>query len=601
MPYRNLSKTRADLDAVYEVSKALATSLDVTKTFREALNYLLQACEWRRGFVLAAEHGGDALRGLSAAGLSREEVGRLHFKRGEGIVGRVHATGVPVVVPDVREEPLFLNRSGGADQSPYDTVAMMALPIRADRRALGVLVIDCLNPNSARSFTDDLQLLKMVATLMGQAMLLNQTVAAAYDSVQEDVRRAQKSLPRTDHQIDQVVGVSPPMQEVFRQVHQVAPAKTTVLLRGESGTGKEVIARAIHNLSPRKREAFVSVNCAALTESLLESELFGHEKGSFTGAQGLRKGRFELAHGGTLFLDEIGDISSSFQAKLLRVLQEREFERVGGTQSVKVNVRLILATNRNLERMVKEGEFRSDLYYRINVVNIQLPPLRERREDIAPMAQHFLDRFNRENDRKIRLSPTALHTISRCYWPGNVRELENCVERTATMTKGDLLSELSFPCSSNSCLTQALHHIERDDAVRPGKLSSIPIREMPMYSPSHAGAGAETPLPGAGNPVNRSVYGAAGGAAPDHSDEATHPAGEPSAAALHPDPTVPQDGGPALPLRTADDKPEGERERLIWAMERCGWVQAKAARLLKLSPRQMGYALRKYGIEVRKF
>lgn len=601
MPYRNLSKTRADLDAVYEVSKALATSLDVTKTFREALNYLLQACEWRRGFVLAAEHGGDALRGLSAAGLSREEVGRLHFKRGEGIVGRVHATGVPVVVPDVREEPLFLNRSGGADQSPYDTVAMMALPIRADRRALGVLVIDCLNPNSARSFTDDLQLLKMVATLMGQAMLLNQTVAAAYDSVQEDVRRAQKSLPRTDHQIDQVVGVSPPMQEVFRQVHQVAPAKTTVLLRGESGTGKEVIARAIHNLSPRKREAFVSVNCAALTESLLESELFGHEKGSFTGAQGLRKGRFELAHGGTLFLDEIGDISSSFQAKLLRVLQEREFERVGGTQSVKVNVRLILATNRNLERMVKEGEFRSDLYYRINVVNIQLPPLRERREDIAPMAQHFLDRFNRENDRKIRLSPTALHTISRCYWPGNVRELENCVERTATMTKGDLLSELSFPCSSNSCLTQALHHIERDDAVRPGKLGSIPIREMPMYSPSHAGAGAETPLPGAGNPVNRSVYGAAGGAAPDHSDEATHPAGEPSAAALHPDPTVPQDGGPALPLRTADDKPEGERERLIWAMERCGWVQAKAARLLKLSPRQMGYALRKYGIEVRKF
>jgi len=595
MSNQKAAKTRSDLDAIYEVSKALATSLDVTRTFHEALNYLLQACGWRRGFVLAVSDGW-ALRGISAAGLTREEVDRLHFKRGEGIVGRVYASDIPMVVPDLRDEPLFLNRSGGADQSPTDVVAMMAVPIRADRRSLGVLVVDCLNPGLARSFDDDLQLLKMVANLMGQAMLLNQTVTTAYETVQQDARRIQKSLPKEETKIDQVVGVSPAMQEVFRQVHQVAPAKITVLLRGESGTGKEVIARAIHSLSPRKREAFVSVNCAALTESLLESELFGHEKGSFTGAQGLRKGRFELAHGGTLFLDEIGDISSAFQAKLLRVLQEREFERVGGSQLVKVNVRLILATNRNLERMVKEGEFRSDLYYRINVVGIHLPPLRERREDIPPMAQHFLDRFNRENDRKLRFSPTALHTISRCYWPGNVRELENCVERTATMAKGDVLADLSFSCSSNTCLTQALHHIDRDDAVRPGKLGSIPISEVTFTGSGNSGTlDAPRASPGEAVVPASPASDATAVASPALEDEGNLPGD----AALF-DGALPE--GPAeASAHAPDDKPDGERERLIWAMERCGWVQAKAARLLKLSPRQMGYALRKYGIEVRKF
>jgi Nif-specific regulatory protein len=382
-----------------------------------------------------------------------------------------------------------------------------------------------------------------------------------------------KMLKRS-HQIDQVVGVSAPMQEVFHQVHQVAPARTTVLLRGESGTGKEVIARAIHNLSPRKREAFVRVNCAALTESLLESELFGHEKGAFTGAQGQRKGRFELSHGGTLFLDEIGDISAAFQAKLLRVLQEREFERVGGTAVVKVDVRLILATNRNLEHMVQTGEFRADLYYRINVVSIQLPPLRERREDIPAMAQHFLERFNQENQRSTHFNASALRVLTSCYWPGNVRELENCVERTATMAHDDIITDLAFPCRENRCLTQVLHHIDREDAVRPARLADIPIAEVPMGAP-HPHSDLVAPLPADVTPVSAAFGGEA-------SDGAAAPA---------PDEATPPDDG----------KPDSERDRLIWAMERCGWVQAKAARLLKISPRQMGYALQKNEIEVRKF
>lgn len=557
-----VTAARRELNVVYEISKTLATSLDVHKTFREALNYLLQALDWRRAFVVLAETGSNELRGLCAVGLTADESQRLKFLPGEGIVGRVYATGVPYSVPDLRAEPLFLNRTGGADQSPGACVSMLAVPIRADRRTVGVLAIDYLNPDTRSHFGDELQLLKMVSTLMGQALLLHRSVSAAHDNIQDEVRRMSKALNHSGkpgHKIDHVVGTSAPMLEVFDQVHQVAPARTTVLLRGESGTGKEVIARAIHSLSPRKSEAFVCVNCAALTESLLESELFGHEKGSFTGAQGQRKGRFEMAHGGTLFLDEIGDISASFQAKLLRVLQEREFERVGGGTPVKVDVRLILATNRDLERMVKAGEFRADLYYRINVVSIQLPPLRERREDIPAMAKHFLDRFNRENARATAFSPAAMRVLSSCYWPGNVRELENCVERTATMAHSDVITDLAFPCQGNRCLTQVLHHIEREDAVRPSRLTEIPIQERPL-----APAPAVPALP------------------------------DPSVAA--PEPAV-----ASAPAAASDGKPEGEAERLVWAMERSGWVQAKAARLLKISPRQMGYALQKHGIEVRKF
>ena len=567
-----VTEARRELNAIYEVSKTLATSLDVAKTFREALNYLLHAFDWRRAFVVLSEPGGQQLRGLCAVGLTREEQQRLQFQSGEGIVGRVYANGIQVIVPDVHAEPLFLNRTGGADQSPGIPVAMLVTPIRADRRTVGVLAIDCLNPGERRGFADDLQLLKMVATLMGQALLLHRSVSAAHNTLQDEVRRMDKML-KPSHQIDQVVGVSAPMQDVFHQVHQVAPARTTVLLRGESGTGKEVIARAIHNLSPRKREAFVRVNCAALTESLLESELFGHEKGAYTGAQGQRKGRFELSHGGTLFLDEIGDISASFQAKLLRVLQEREFERVGGTTVVKVDVRLILATNRNLERMVQAGEFRADLYYRINVVSIQLPPLRERREDIPAMAQHFLARFNQENLRSTHFNAAALRVLTSCYWPGNVRELENCVERTATMAHDDIITDLAFPCRENRCLTQVLHHIDREDAVRPARLADIPITEVPM-TPAHPHSETAAPLPDDAAPVSVAIGNDPATAAPEGRDDAG----------------VPDDG-----------KPEGERERLIWAMERCGWVQAKAARLLKISPRQMGYALQKNGIEVRKF
>ena len=546
-----MTTTHQDRDSVelltiYQVSTILGSSLDVHKTFREALNVLASMMGWRRAAVILQQDDG-VLCGMCAVGLSRDESARLTFAVGEGIVGRVFATGLPMVVPDIRQEPLFLNRSGAADQSPYDTVAYLAVPIKADRRTLGVLTMDRKVTDRNAVFDEDLRLLTMLASLMGGNLLLHRGVSAEHGRLHEEARRLSKAL-KPALQLDTAIGASPRMQAVFAEVHQVAPSKTTVLLRGESGTGKEVIARAVHNLSPRSEQPFVRVNCAALTETLLESELFGHEKGAFTGAMGTRKGRFEMAHGGTLFLDEIGDISPSFQAKLLRVLQEKEFERVGGNQPIKVDVRMILATNRNLEKMVAAGEFRADLYYRINVVSISLPPLRERREDIPLMVEHFLARFNRDNSRKVKVTPKGLKVLTSCYWPGNVRELENCVERTATMAMNEELTDLSFPCHDNRCLTQVLHFVEREDAVRPGR-PVIPIAEAPSKD-----------------------------GAPEHSAP------------------PPRAGASAT-----DDKPDGERERLVWAMEKCGWVQAKAARLLNITPRQMGYALQKHDIEVRKF
>jgi Nif-specific regulatory protein len=393
----------------------------------------------------------------------------------------------------------------------------------------------------------------------------------------------QKALSREPakrrYALDNVVGHSRAMQRVFGEVHQAAPSRSTVLLRGESGTGKEEIARAVHYLSPRKDAPFIKVNCAALTESLLESELFGHEKGAFTGAVGDRKGRFELAHGGTLFLDEVGDVSPGFQAKLLRVLQEREFERVGGSKAVKVDVRLICATNRDLERMVQRGEYRADLYYRINVVSIFLPPLRERRDDIPPLVAHFLDRYNKENRKSLKVTPEAMTVLANCYWPGNVRELQNCIERTATMVSGEQIRDLAFPCKSNRCLTQTLHHIDKEDAVAAASSSTINfVGRVPSANKS-ASAPARAPVP----------------AGHDHDDD------DDGDDVLRIGPTERLNDAAAVPARQfGAEPPDGERERLVWAMEQCGWVQAKAARLLKVTPRQLGYALQKHRIEVRK-
>jgi len=535
------AETQIELGAIYEISKILSSSLDLQVTLREVLGVLSAHLKMRRGTVSLVQEDGH-LRVVGASGLSTDEIERGQYQSGEGVTGRIMKTGSPIVVPDVAKEPLFLNRTKARRLADGQVVAFVGAPIKVGRKVIGVITIDREMNSAPVNFESDVRLLAMVANLIGQTVRLHQSVAAEREQLLREKNQLQKEL-HGKYNVENVIGQSKRMQEVFAEVHQAAPGKSTVLLRGESGTGKEVIARAIHYLSPRKDGPFIRVNCAALSETLLESELFGHEKGSFTGATQERKGRFEMAHGGTLFLDEIGDISPSFQTKMLRVLQEREFERVGGNKPIHVDVRLITATNRNLEEAVAKGQFRADLYYRINVVTIFLPLLRERREDIPLLVEYFIEKFNKDNNRHLTVSPEALRVMLNCNWPGNVRELENCVERTATMTRGNLIRDVDLPCQQGKCFSLAIQ--------------------------SYGLAGKIIPLvPVVDNPF-------------EHSKTETS-----SEAGKAVDTTMPQFAS--------------ERDRLIGAMEQCGWVQAKAARLLNLTPRQIGYALLKYNVPLKR-
>jgi Nif-specific regulatory protein len=363
----------------------------------------------------------------------------------------------------------------------------------------------------------------MIANLIGQAVRLSRSVEAERRALREE-RDTLRRQVKSSHGFDNIIGRTDRMRLVFEQVRQVAKWNTTVLLRGESGTGKELIASAIHYNSPRAGGAFVKLNCAALPDNLLESELFGHEKGAFTGAQSQRKGRFEQADGGTIFLDEIGEISPAFQAKLLRILQEGEFERVGGTRTLSVDVRVIAATNRNLEQEVKDGVFREDLYYRLNVMPILMPALRERIEDIPELAKFLVDKLAKRQGRELSITDSALGVLMRHHWPGNVRELENCMERAAVMSEGGI--------------------IDRDVL----NLTGLDVGTLP----DAAAAVTLTPSPAADN-IDLS------------------------------DPDI------------------DERERVIAALEQAGWVQAKAARLLGMTPRQIAYRIQTMKIRVKQF
>jgi Nif-specific regulatory protein len=397
---------------------------------------------------------------------------------------------------------------------------------------------------------EDTRFLGMVADLVGQAVRLQKFVARDRDRLMSERHQLEKQLEvksalAREEPVAGIVGESQAIRSVLEKIRIVARSHLPVLLRGESGTGKELFAQAIHDLSPRQNGPCIKVNCAALPETVLESELFGHEKGAFTGAVVQRKGRFELADRGTLFLDEIGEISGAFQAKLLRVLQEGEFERVGGSRTLKVDVRIVAATNRNLEAAVTNGTFRADLYYRISVVPISLPPLRARREDIPPLALEFLAQFNEMHGTSLSLSKDALRVLGACDFPGNVRELESCVRRTAAFAQGSSIVADDFACRNDSCLSSLLWKPEKP-ATRAG------------YIPLPVAAVAPKPKP---------------------------------------TPVGPEDD----PESDAEPGGQVEREQLVQAMERAGWVQAKAARLLGLTPRQMGYALRKHDIEIKRF
>ncbi|MDD2876970.1 MAG: nif-specific transcriptional activator NifA [Acidiphilium sp.] len=560
--------TRAEiaLHGVYEISKVLATPARLETTLANVLSLLSSFLDMHHGIIalLNAEGLPEMVVG---AGWS-EETAKDYFNcLPERAIGQIVTTKMPVVVENVKTNPLFVGWAETEWGHVSGFVSFIGVPVKVREKVVGTLTLDRVwDGQRAVLLDNDVRFLAMIANLVGQTIRLHDVIERDRERLMTEQRRLEKELSEATKadcgkSLRNIIGESQAIREVIEKIAIVARSNSAVLLRGESGTGKELFAHATHDLSSRKSEPFVKVNCAALPESMLESELFGHEKGAFTGALVQRKGRFELAHKGTLFLDEIGEISPAFQAKLLRVLQEGEFERVGGMRTLKADVRLVTATNKNLEDAVTRGDFRADLYYRINVVSILLPPLRDRPDDVFRLAQEFIRRFNEEHGTRKSLTPTAKDVLQECYFPGNVRELENCIRRTATMSKDSKIIANDFACRHDECLSSTLWRGVTATAGPINIIQAIP------------------------NPAVRTAPPVG---IPSESDSAI------SVNKSNPCPQL--DSCKAM-------QSEGNlgREQLLQAMEGAGWVQAKAARLLCVTPRQIGYALRKHNIAIRKF
>jgi Nif-specific regulatory protein len=430
------------LTSLLEISQALSG----IHGLKSALQHVLEILEQHHGMTRSAvtlfnEETGElhieAASGISAAAW------KVRYKIGEGITGRVVESGKHVVVPQISREPLLLYRAT-PKKDHKEELSFICVPIFLNRKPVGSLSVDLVFKRD-RNYDRSVKFLRIVASMISQALKLQKLIQAERQRLVEENNLLREEL-KGRYDLAQWIGNSSPMQRVYEQVARVANTNTTVLIRGESGTGKELIANAIHYSSPRAKKPFVKVSCAALPDTLIESELFGHEKGAFTGALGSKKGRFELAEGGTLFLDEIGDVNMATQVKLLRVLQEREFERLGGAETIKTNVRLIAATNKDLEKAIRESGFREDLYYRLNVFAIYVPPLRERQADIMPLVDHFLEKLSLEHGKNIkRISTLAIDMIMSYHWPGNVRELENMMTRAVVICDGSVIHAHHLP------------------------------------------------------------------------------------------------------------------------------------------------------------
>ena len=505
---RKYDQLAADLETLFQVSQVLSRSLDMKETLTGVLRALHEGGGLELGMVTLADPESGEQQVIAVHGPATMKLENIRYQPGEGVVGMVLEAGDKVVLKRISDEPRFSGKLGIYDNyGPF-----VGVPIRVKRSVVGVLAAQP-SSDAVGQLGERARFLEMVSNLIGQSVRLSREVEQERQTLKDERDQLRRTV-RGQYGFDNMIGHTTSMRRVFEQARLVAKWNTTVLIRGETGTGKELIANAIHYNSPRARSPIVKLNCAALPENLLESELFGHEKGAFTGAVAQRKGRFEQADGGTLFLDEVGEVSAAFQSKLLRVLQEGELERVGGTRTIKVDVRVIAATHRDLEAEVEAGRFREDLYYRLNVMPIYLPALRERMEDIPDIARFLVDKIGRQQGRELGLTEAALRVLMHHDWPGNVRELENCLERAAVLTEGNV--------------------IDRDAILLTGIDEKVSM------------------------------------------------------------------GRGAIQAVDLDDPNLDERERVIAALEQAGWVQAKAARLLDMTPRQIAYRIQILKIKVRQ-
>ncbi|MGA2172136.1 MAG: sigma 54-interacting transcriptional regulator [Sedimentisphaerales bacterium] len=440
------TKPTKEVQLLNDIAKGLAESLDLQQTLRSILKSLDTHLRLQRGTITLLNPDTETINIEIAHGLSEKSQKMGIYRMGEGVTGTVVATGREIIVPDISKDPRFVHKTGARKPAKGRPIAFFCVPIKLEGKTIGALSVD-RQTEETNDFVAHVRLLNIISTMIAQAVKLNKLVESEHRQLRDENVRLRQEL-KTRFNIQNMVGSSNAMQQVYRLIEQVADSNATVLIRGESGTGKDLVAHAIHYNSPRKDKPFIKVNCTALPETLLESELFGHEKGAFTGATERKTGRFERAHGGTIFLDEIGDFPVNLQVKLLRVIQFKEFDRLGGTETIKSNVRIIVATNKNLEQQIKEGIFREDLYYRVNVFPIYLPPLRERKDDIMQLADFFLEKLAAENKKNItRISTPAIEMLTSYHWPGNIRELENCIERAVLLCDEAVIRSEHLPPS----------------------------------------------------------------------------------------------------------------------------------------------------------
>ncbi len=519
------------IQALSEICQLIGEAVHLDTALSRVFQVLHDILRMDRATLVLLDPHRQRLEIKASYGLTIEEEQRGIYGLSEGICGQIFQSGSPCVVPDINSEPLFLNRTGARTTIKKDQISFIGVPVLMAQKPVGVLTVDRLfGPET--SFKEDVSFLSVLATLISQVIALHQAIARKEKRLVEENRSLKAELHGRFNR-HYIIGQSRPMQEVFATIEKVAPSRATALLLGESGTGKELVARAIHEASPRRDKNFIKINCAALPENLLESELFGHEKGAFTGATASRAGRFELADGGTLFLDEIGELPLSLQAKLLRVLQEHQFERLGGTRTLEVDVRIIAATNVNLEDAVARGTFRNDLYYRLNVLPFHLPPLRERKSDIPILLNHFLRASIERNDKEVELSQEVLDVLMNYNWPGNVRELQNLIERLVILTDKSILYPSDLP------------------------------KEMENPLPQETTSTSSARIPDTLQDLNTNV------------SRSSHPA-------LH-------------------SLEELEQAEIKAALLRNGWVQARAARDLGLTQRQIGYRIKKFNLDRPEF
>lgn len=454
-----------ELTLLYDISQLLEKNIDLNQVAQPIIDALTARLKLMHTTITVLDRRTGEISIDAASGLSSHQKMKGIYRIGEGITGEVVASGKSKIIANIAEDPKFLNRTGISYNKGDLPIAFICIPIKIKTETIGTL-----STHVSKAYTTTLEadgrLLTIICSMIAQAIRLRRDFLEERKQLKEENDRLHRELVERFRPAN-IIGTSTLMQAVFDMIAQVCRSDTTVLIRGESGTGKELIAQAIHYNSHRKNQPFIRVNCGALPETIIESELFGHERGSFTGAVGMRKGRFELAHNGTIFLDEIGDFPAALQVKLLRFLQEREFERVGGNETIRTNVRIITATNQDLEQLMQEKQFREDLYYRLNVFPIHIPPLRERKSDILLLAEHFIAKYSQASHKKIkRISTPAIDMLTHYHWPGNVRELENSVERAVLLSNNGVVHGQHLPPSLQSAEYSNTHpHDSLQEAV----------------------------------------------------------------------------------------------------------------------------------------